>query len=416
MLNLAEVPHLNDSPAVEDHLPIPGAFVPATVPNPRPRVLIVDDESRNIKLLSALLVGENYQISSCRNGREALHAIVKSAPDLILLDIMMPGIDGIEVCRRLKQDEATRAIPVVMVTALRDRDARTSAVEAGADDFLNKPVSPDELRIRVKSLLRIKSYHDRLALKYREIEEQNQQMQDLERTKEGLIHMIIHDLNNPLTAISSTMELLTLCEATLSDDGRSKLKTCLRNCTHLEYLIRGLLDIHRLEDGQIPMRKQATNIACFIKRTLEPLKTLIDQNDVQLNLETSSLLPLVPMDHHLIQRVVANIVRNALHHTPPGGELFIHVTYCQAAQQIVISIRDTGEGVAPEEQGEIFNKFQRGKNGKNLSNLNRHGLGLAFCKLAVEAHGGTIWVESDGQGKGAEFRFALPAGEPTEKS
>lgn len=391
-------------------------FKPKTAPTVKPIVMIVDDEERNIKLLSALLARENYQICSCHNGKDALARVEKSAPDLILLDIMMPGIDGIQVCRQLKQNEKTQAIPVVMVTALRDEKCRLAAVEAGADDFLNKPVSPEELRIRVKSLLRLKSYHDRLSTKLEEIEEKNNQLQELERTKEGLIHMIIHDLNNPLSAISSTLELMAMCDSTLSEEGKDRLKTSLRNCTHLEFLIRGLLDIHRLEDGQLPLNIQATDIARFIQATLDPLQALVTQNETRLDIQFPSLLPLIAMDHQLIQRVLANLVRNALHHTPSGGELFLSIDYQPDQKFINVSVRDTGDGIDQRDQKEIFNKFQQGTSGKSKANLNRHGLGLAFCKLAVEAHGGQISVKSEGKGKGTEFNFTLPIHQQSENT
>ena len=128
----------------------------------RPTILIVDDEPINIKLVKAMLVPENYLLIEAGNGEEALECVEDVRPDLILLDVMMPGIDGFEVCRCLKQHEITRIIPVVMVTVFQDKKHRIKAIEAGSDDFLTKPVDKTELQVRVKSLLRIKSYHDAL--------------------------------------------------------------------------------------------------------------------------------------------------------------------------------------------------------------------------------------------------------------
>ena len=268
---------------------------PRSVATARPTVMIVDDEARNCKLLKGMLAGENYRIHTFRDGRDALQSMESVAPDIILLDIMMPGIDGFEVCRRLKQDETTQAIPVVMVTALTDDNCQSVAVEAGADDFLNKPVCPDELRIRVKSLLRIKSYHDKLASKYDEIQEKNRRLKELERTKDGLIHMIIHDLNNPLTAISSSLQLLSLFEPGISAKGAQNITTCINNCTHLENLIHGLLDIHRLEDGKIPLADQPTDINLLIQSVIRQLQSLFNQRRVELKLSAPSILPLCRM-------------------------------------------------------------------------------------------------------------------------
>ena len=135
----------------------------------KPTIFIVDDEEKNIRLLKAMLMNENYLTSVALSGEQVLESIADIKPDLILLDVMMPGIDGFEVCRRLKSVDKTKVIPIVMVTALREKEHRIKAMESGADDFLSKPVDQIELLLRVKSLLRIKTYHDELFDRYREI-------------------------------------------------------------------------------------------------------------------------------------------------------------------------------------------------------------------------------------------------------
>jgi len=146
----------------------------------RKSILIVDDEEKNIKLLKGMLISENYHLYGATNGKEALKMVAAISPALILLDVMMPGIDGFEVCRRLKQDEKTRMIPIVIVTALTEKEHSVRAIEAGADDFLSRPVDQTELLVRVKSLLRIKSYHDDLVESYREIAEKNEKLREVE--------------------------------------------------------------------------------------------------------------------------------------------------------------------------------------------------------------------------------------------
>jgi DNA-binding response OmpR family regulator len=153
------------------------------------KVLIIDDEERNVKLLKAMLMTEQHHALGVLSGEEALKAVPQFQPDLILLDVMMPGIDGFKVCRRLKADESTRTIPIVMVTALSEQEHRLRALEEGADDFLSKPVDKMELLIRVKSLLRIKRYHNDLLSSCTELAEKNERIQELERGKEGLIHI-----------------------------------------------------------------------------------------------------------------------------------------------------------------------------------------------------------------------------------
>jgi len=155
-----------------------------------PRILVVDDEENNIKLIKGMLMQESYNINGCNSGEEALKSLQDYKPDLILLDILMPGIDGFELCRRLKKDVNTRIIPIVMVTALKEREDRKKALDAGAEDFLNKPLDRFELIARVKSLLRIKSYHDELINSYTEISKKNEELvreiAERKRTEESL--------------------------------------------------------------------------------------------------------------------------------------------------------------------------------------------------------------------------------------
>lgn len=160
----------------------------------RPTILIVDDEQTNIKLVKAMLMPEPYLLIEAVNGENALECVEDARPDLILLDVMMPGIDGYEVCRRLKQDEKTRIIPVVMVTALKEKKHRIKAIEAGADDFLTKPVDQTELRVRVKSLLRIKSYHEAL----RRSEEKHRLILDANPDP-----IILYDMEGKVTYLNS---------------------------------------------------------------------------------------------------------------------------------------------------------------------------------------------------------------------
>jgi len=183
----------------------------------RQKILIVDDEERNIKLLKAYLMTKHYGIAEASNGEEALKMVNNFNPDLILLDVMMPGIDSFEVCKRLKEDDKTQMIPVIMVTALSGRNERIRALEVGVDEFLSKPVNRIELLVRVKSLLHIKSYHDQLRNSYKKIALKNEKLKELEGVREGLTHMIVHDLNNPLTAILGNLEIIKFDKENLSE-------------------------------------------------------------------------------------------------------------------------------------------------------------------------------------------------------
>lgn len=373
-----------------------------------PIVLVVDDEERNIKLLKAMLSLEKYELQDAGNGEEALSLVARKSPDLILLDVMMPGLDGFEVCRRIKGDEKTRSIPIVMVTALREREHRIRALEAGADDFISKPVDQTELFLRVKSLLRIKAYHDDLRKSYSELAQMNAQLRELEKAKEGLTHMVIHDLNNPLMAISGAIQLVLMDKQNFSQKQSQFLETCLIQCNDLNQQIQSLLDVHRMEEAQLKPTRETTEIAALVKEIIGQFTSRALLKGIHLSFDLLKPIPPLRMDQKLIGRVVSNLLSNAIRYTPSGGRIEGSVDYPPGKGPLMIRVKDTGPGLDPEYHDRIFNKFEQVSMKKAGVTVGTGGLGLTFCKMAVEAHGGRIWVESEGQGKGCAFNIEIP--------
>ncbi len=374
----------------------------------KPKILIVDDEKKNTKLFKAMLKHEDYQIIENFSGEQALKTVDVVNPDLILLDVMMPGIDGFKVCRKLKQAEKTKIIPIVMVTALSEKEHRLKALEVGADDFLSKPVDTSELLVRVKSLLRIKTYHDELWASNREIAEQNEKLRELEQTKEGLTHMIVHDLNNPLSSIMGKIELVLLEKQDLSQKHLCSMTACLEYCRDLKNMILSLLEIHKLEEGKLKPDSKMTNITELIKEVMGQSAFKAKQHQVQLSANGSGDLCMVNLDRDLIKRVLTNLLSNAIRHTPAGGSVKLKTDLLNTKGSVLLRVIDTGNGLAPEYHRRVFEKFEQIRLKREGVTVGSSGMGLAFCKLAVEAHGGNIWVESEGDGKGAIFQFTLP--------
>ena len=373
-----------------------------------PTILIVDDEEKNVKLLKAMLMRQNYNLLGAHSGEEALRLVLDTSPDLFLLDVMMPGMDGFEVCQRLKQDEKTKMAPILMITALTEKENRVKAMEAGADDFLNKPVDQTELVVRVKSLLRIKSYHDELFKSYREIAEKNEKLRELEKAKDGLTHMIIHDLRNPLTAISAYLQLILMDKDNLSDGQREKMEKCLKFCRDLSHQIQSLLDINKMEEGKLVPQREVTNLPELIDGILEQFNPVAEERKISLSFSRQEEIPPIPIDRSLIKRVIANLLNNAIRHTPQGGTIQIAVNLVPEKGRLCLSVKDDGDGLAREYHQKIFDKFEQVKLKSEEGRVGSSGLGLTFCKMAVEAHGGKIWVESEGEGHGCTFRSLLP--------
>ncbi len=368
-------------------------------------ILIVDDEVRNITLLKAMLMSDEHHLAGALSGEEALQAIVENPPDLILLDVMMPGIDGFEVCRRLKANQHTQMIPILMVTALNRKEHRVKAMEVGADDFLSKPIDRTELQLRARSLLRIKAYHDQLLERHHEITRKNAKLEELEKVKEGLTHMVIHDMKNPLMGLAGYLELLLFENNDLTADQTKLANRCFTLCEELNQMIQSLLEVHKMENDQIELHKETLDISVLVKEVFAQFEIQAQKKNICLSFETKNNSAAIQADRVLIKRVLANLINNALRHTPAGGSISIWAQPAAAKDQLCLSVFDTGSGLIGEDKEKIFDKFKQAENGTLMGSS---GLGLAFCKLAVEAHGGKIWADNQGAKNGAIFSFSLP--------
>jgi signal transduction histidine kinase len=296
-----------------------------------------------------------------------------------------------------------------MVTALREKEYRIKALEAGADDFLTKPVDRTELLVRVKSLLRIKSYHDQLLHSYQEIAQKNEKLKELEGVREGLTHMIIHDLNNPLTVILGNLELIKFDNENLSETQLDMMERCLNYSVDIRQLIQSILDVYRMEEGKLQPVKELTNVTEMLTDLTEQFIARAKMDQVSLKFSNSGEVPSVRIDPSLIKRVLANLLSNAIRHSPEGEEIKVTTGFLAEKNSIAFSVKDNGNGLAPEYHQRVFDKFEQVELKNSGVTVGTGGLGLAFCKMAVEAHGGKIWVESDGNAKGCTFKFMIPA-------
>jgi signal transduction histidine kinase len=373
-----------------------------------PTILIVDDEETNVKLIKGMLSQENYDLWSACSGREALSILTTISPDLILLDVMMPKMNGFEVCRKIKQNAKTQIIPILMVTALSEKKHRLMAMDCGADDFLSKPVDRAELKIRVKSLLRIKKYHDELYESYLEISEKNNMLQKLAKHRDGLMHMIVHDLKNPLFAIMGNIELILLDKHKFSDTQITAAQNCLASCTDLNEMIQQLLDMNKFEKDKLQLNRENTDLVSLVNGAMNQLSKKAQEKQISIHLVKKNSISPICIDSGLIKRVVANLLDNGVRHSLVGGTLEVKVELANGKDNLCISVKDNGHGLDPAHHHKIFDKFEQVKGkGENIS-IGTSGLGLAFCKMAIEAHGGRIWVESKGEGQGATFYFTIP--------
>jgi len=378
----------------------------ASSPARRYTILVVDDEELNVKFLNTFLTRKGYAVTAAETGVRALKKIRESIPDIVLLDAMMPEMDGFEVCRQLRSDPATRMLPVIMVTALHSVEDEVRALEAGADDFLSKPINNLELIARLRSLLRIKDLHDLLQISKEQVESKNRELIELQGMRDTLTQMIVHDLKNPLTGIMGCTELLLMIPENLTDKQVSIINKMDESASTILKMITEMLDISRMEENKLVLRREAFHISELIEANVNELAVMMMKSGVSSRTTIHEHIPLIKADKDLISRVVANLIHNAIKHSNRDGIIEISSDYLPESDVLEVTIRDQGEGIATEYTDKIFEKFAQADL-KKLGLKTDRGLGLTFCKLAVEAHGGKIWVVSE-VGRGSEFKFQLP--------
>jgi two-component system sensor histidine kinase/response regulator len=362
-----------------------------------PLLLVVDDEPSNVEILCDLLEALDYRTVGVGSGEAALAAARERRPDLVLLDVMMPGMDGYEVCRRLRADPHTAGIPVVFVTALSGSDDKVKGIEAGGDDFLTKPFSRPVLVARIRSLLRMKEAQQALAESYRRLKE-------LEELKDDLTRMVVHDLKSPLTGILGSLELVLDGDAgPLAPEQRRLLADARERGGDALRMVDNLLDLSQLEESSVRLQPRDLDVARLLREVVDDWHVRAEREGARLAVEGPAGVG-IRADEGMLRRVLANLIGNALRHGGPG--VAVRVSAVPAEDGVKVSVADNGRGVPETEHEAIFRKYGRADAGGASS-----GLGLTFCKLAVEAHGGRIWVQSR-PGEGAIFHFVLPPRPP----
>jgi two-component system, sensor histidine kinase and response regulator len=364
-------------------------------------ILAVDDVPDNLFILESIL-GEvdSYALECVNNGHAALNYVVSSPPDLILLDVMMPGLDGYEVTRRIRQSRDLPYIPILLVTA-HDQPSLADGLDSGADDFIRKPFDIDELMARVRSLLRLKH----------SIDEQTEMI----RQRDDFVARLTHDLRTPLVAAN---RMLSLCLQDVfgpaPDDMKEAISSVIDNNENLLQMTNTLLQVYRHEAGHKKLVKSSFSIYDLAKEVVQELKPLADEKALALSLEAhpsvnastdDAQLYQTVGDHIELRRLLTNLLGNAIKFTDAGSiwvQLSIHAASADADEMIAIAIKDTGSGIDAETQSHIFDWFYQGDHMRAGS-----GLGLHLSKRIAEMHQGTLTLQSE-VGKGSTFTLSLP--------
>jgi signal transduction histidine kinase len=360
------------------------------MPDNRASVLVVDDTVENLRLLVGILSDRGYEARPVTNGAEALAAAEQEPPDLILLDVTMPSMNGFDVCRALKASESLREIPVIFLTALTDVQDKVTGFAVGGVDFITKPFHVDEVLARVASQVALRRARQELA-------ESLTRLRALEKLRDDLVHMVVHDLRGLLTVVIANLELAL---PDLSGTAAEDVGHALSAAQAVARMANTVLDVSRMEEGKMPLTLAPTDVAALAAETARTFSA-VDKNRV---IRCAASGPITAnCDGDLVRRVIENLVSNAVKHTPVGGLVSVDVR--QENGKVRVSVKDDGRGIPEEIRGRLFEKFAATQ---KESKAHSAGLGLAFCRLAVEAHGGTIGVEP-GTPSGSVFSFAIPA-------
>ncbi len=358
-------------------------------------ILVVDDTLVYLRLLSKLLADRGYPVRTAMSGEQALQAARIAPPDLILLDITMPDMDGFQVCAQLKAEAALREIPVIFLTSLSETADKLHAFKSGAADYITKPFQVDEVLARVKVHLALRSARKELSRQY-------EHLLALERLRDDRVHMVVHDMRSPLMILLMHLDMIKKAVAALGEETQEDVRVALKAAFGLSRMSHDLLDVSRLEEGKLPLDREEIDLAEVARNVVKELGDL--DRDRPMEVDASGVIT-AWCDRGIIQRVLENLVGNAIRHTPAGGRIQVRVY--AGADGVRVSVTDQGPGVPLALRRLIFEKFGAVAARKDQE-IRSTGLGLAFCKLAIEAHDGRIGVDGNDP-LGSIFWFDLPA-------
>ncbi|MFO7632276.1 MAG: hybrid sensor histidine kinase/response regulator [Caldilinea sp.] len=346
------------------------------------RVIVVNDEPSSREALCALLAAEDIDIQSMASGKELLRRLPELAPDVILLDVMMPEMDGYTICRELKQSAVYQHIPVILITALGTVQDRERAVDVGADEFLVKPVSLVEMQARMRTMLRIKSQYD--------------QLERMLEMRQALSYMIVHDLRNPLAAVMLYLQLLKR-KGGVSPEHLRYLDMATSEAQKMSSFLDDMLMLAKMERGKLSLSRSPLYVDHLLEQVRQKMAPYAEAQGISLVFSTQGQSYPVIADVALFQRVVENLVANAFKFAPPQSTVTISAEYprtgipedeAHGVPAIALSVLDQGRGIPPEDFVRMFDPYEAvymKEQGKA-----ELGLELAFCRMVAEAHGGRI--------------------------
>jgi signal transduction histidine kinase len=377
-------------------------------------VLVVDDEPREREVIQHFLAAEGFQVLLAEDGDSALQAVPAHRPDLVLLDVRLPGTDGYEICRRLKDDPATAFVPVIILTALRGVKERIRGASAGADEFLSKPFDHVELTMRVKALVRAKRYNDqivaynaelerRVAERTGELQRALENLRQLDRLKSEFITNVSHELRTPLQHVKGYIDLLADgAMGAVTGKQAEGLGMAQDAIERLESMVDDIVDFSSLNDESLAL--EPVYLADVCRNVIQGYTAEAARHKAAVTLAMAPDVPRVTADRVALTRVLRHLLDNAVKFGPANQIVQIHVE--RLGQRVRLSVRDHGPGLGSGELEHVFDVFYQ-VDGSATRKAGGLGMGLAVVRKLVEAHGSQVQVRSE-LGQGSTFWFELP--------
>jgi two-component system sensor histidine kinase/response regulator len=363
-------------------------------------VLIVDDSDQVRALLKRVLEDEGHHVKIASNGVEALSVVSEEVPDLVLLDVMMPVMDGLSTLRRLRSETSTTELPVIMVTALDTVDQVVRGLEMGANDYLTKPIQIEVLMARVRTQLKLKRLQDQRLQDIKSLRE-------LDVLKDKFLQIAAHDLRNPLANITLGLEWLGVLDVGTTGQAEkyTDIMGMMRSATGMmKSIVNDYLALQALRAGTVRLKIAPTNVNDVIRETVGQFEAYIERKRIKVDFDFDRNLPICQTDPRHLSQIVSNLISNAVKFSPEGSE--VHIRTRVRTDTVRIEVQDTGPGILEEEMPLLFKEFARLSNyptgGEHSS-----GVGLAIVKHLVGLHGGRVGAESK-SGEGSTFWFELP--------
>lgn len=374
--------------------------MPAPTPASRPAlILVVDDDRINIRILEGILKKEGYAFLSTESGEEALRLYSEARPDLVLLDVMLPGIDGFETCRRLRATHGEGCAPVLFITARTESEDVVAGFNAGGADYLPKPFRAREALARIRIQLENRQYAA--------------QLRAANEAKNKFLGMCAHDLRNPLASIRGLAEFLREPSIGPLNPEQADIVSSIHGASQsMLNLVNELLDIATIEAGELKLCIAPAPLRDLAEKSIRLAAIEAARKGTRIELDPESVSPLVPLDAERIRQVIDNLLSNAVKYSPPGSLVLVRLDLAASAagapavSSAVLSVRDQGPGIPDAERGRLFQDFGR-LSAKPTGGEKSTGLGLAICRKIIDAHRGRIDARNR-PGGGCVFSFSLP--------